>query len=60
MAWKKHIASLPSRVCPNGGKRSYVSKDAALRRRDMGYRSKGRIRAYLCPYCDYWHLTHLR
>jgi hypothetical protein len=47
--------SLPQ--CPETGKLSYPSRDAAAQSRGSR-RNKGRkMRVYMCEYCHRWHLS---
>lgn len=40
------------------GKRPYVKKADAKRAAKLSERSLGRLRAYRCPHCGFFHLGH--
>lgn len=47
--------------CPDRGKHQYVSKEEAQRVAAYARSRNGWImKAYLCPFCDLWHLTNRR
>lgn len=54
----------PAIYCPKG-KRAYATQEdaqkglkAITRLQSTGVRGLRAQRAYLCPWCDHWHLTH--
>lgn len=55
---------MPAPKCPETGKISFEGRNGARAWvRDHRYRHAGRqgaFRAYLCPFCHYWHLTRQR
>lgn len=70
----KHPRRFKPAVCAELGKGNYGFKEFRMCVRKDRYRSQGdaadkinkirhyrpdeQLRAYLCPYCDGWHLTH--
>ena len=58
--WQQRHEQEPGQICPTTGKRSYGSEEEARATAEHQMKTQHdrvRLRAYLCLYCDGWHLT---
>lgn len=55
----RHVESVGAGECPRSGKVGYLSRADAKRVAKRQKHRTGRMRAYSCESCGWWHVGHL-